>query len=355
MKKSYVISAVLAGILMSGCGGGSGSSTQNQTSDISDTSSGASVETTAALRGTAADGYLIGATVCIDENINMACDENETTTTTGDDGYYEFEDMVTSEYPIVVEVTTDTVDSDTNETVSEAYVLVSNNENGGFISPLTTMIYEYYAANADSNITIAEAREAVASELGLESTDQLFTDYMVDGNISGLTEEEIAAKREMHDELHAIAKLLVYTKHEVKDLVSQTLAQSGSEYNATEGMDEDAEAVSMICSKHMFGELKGIKSKAKSMHGKHESDYNVEGQTIGQSLDINSTSWQDAVDGVKYFKANKHGMKVVSGTVSTGTITITSTDEDNTTTDSETTTDEDNTTTDDSNTTEVIE
>jgi hypothetical protein len=66
MKQKSWISLALAGALLSGCVEGN-----------LNTSSLKSL-----INGNVADGYLIGAKVCIDENINFACDDGEVTTYT---------------------------------------------------------------------------------------------------------------------------------------------------------------------------------------------------------------------------------------------------------------------------------
>jgi hypothetical protein len=313
MKKLSFLSTLLVTVLLSGCGTNVDSTNQNEGTNLS---------------GNVADGYLIGAKVCIDENLNLACDENETYTITGENGYYEFSDINETQYPLVVEVTTDTIDSDTNETVDHNYTLSTNQENGGFISPITTIIHEYYLANAENNITIEDARAAIAAELDLNSTDQLFTDYMIGSQDTNLTVEQKNELDALHQELHSIAKLLVYTKEEIKDVIVTTLEQSGEEYNATEFVQNN-DTLNVACNHHMYKELKNLKEDAKEMNWRDEDSFKEKGKHRGQNIETTSSDLENIVDDVNNFKKHRdrHENNNVSGTVSTGVITIPDTTE----------------------------
>jgi len=71
----YLISIIVS-LLLIGCGGkGSSSSSETTSENIS---------------GSAVDGYISGAVVCLDININGICDEDEPTTSTGTDGAFLF-------------------------------------------------------------------------------------------------------------------------------------------------------------------------------------------------------------------------------------------------------------------------
>ena len=71
MKKILWSSIVAVGVLISGCGGGSGGNSS-----------------TTSVAGTAVDGYLKGANVCLDLNNNNICDTSEPSATTKSDGTF---------------------------------------------------------------------------------------------------------------------------------------------------------------------------------------------------------------------------------------------------------------------------
>jgi hypothetical protein len=78
MKISFILRLSIAGLFISGlvaCGGGGGGSSTASTS-----------ATPTTLSGKVIDGYIIGATVCLDINSNNKCDAGEPTTTSGENG-----------------------------------------------------------------------------------------------------------------------------------------------------------------------------------------------------------------------------------------------------------------------------
>lgn len=310
MTKTLTLVSTTAAALLIGC---------SSSSDSSSATLSGSPE------GTVADGYLIGATVCIDENINLACDDGEPATTTDENGYYIFTGVTDTDYPIVVEVTADTIDSDTNKTVDEAYVLSTPNTRGGFISPLTTLIHEYYLANADNNITTEDAREAIAAALDLNNTDLLFMDYMAPVRDANMTEEERAATRELHEELHAIAKLLVYTKLEIRTLVTESLI-AGGDLNTSAIADRN-DTLNIACHRPLMESLEGIKEDARGMDWRDEDAFRERGQHRGAEVDANATDVTTLVGDVSRFdrgRGHHHNLDnngTVSGQVGTGSIT----------------------------------
>lgn len=304
MKKSFLLSTILAAAIFTGCGGGSGASTSSTVESRS-------------ISGNAADGYLIGATVCIDANGNLACDEGETTTITGENGYYSFEGVEENQYPIVVEVTTDTIDTDTNETVSEPYVLSTPATNGGFISPLTTSVNEYMLTYAEDNITLENARDLIAQSLGFSSAQDLFTNYMeVPSEDSNLTTEEIDALREQRKELHAIAKLMVYTKEEFKTLIGETLGQSGTQYGA-EGLENSEVALNLIANERMREVMPQLLSETEGLDLNNEKSFKEHGKSFAnrEGAVEDSDRFGESIEKVKnHVERVKSG---VSGVVST--------------------------------------
>ena len=69
---------------------------------------------TSSSAGLAYDGYLIGATVCIDLNLNKTCDASDPSSTTDANGNFNITGLTATQakYPLVLESTADTEDSD---------------------------------------------------------------------------------------------------------------------------------------------------------------------------------------------------------------------------------------------------
>jgi len=141
--------------LLSACGGGGDSAPE----------SGA---TTTSLSGVVADGYLRGATVCLDINQNAVCDSDEPTAVTGQGGAYTMTDIpsgVESTASLLVEVPATAVDEDNPDVaVGQAYFLSAPAGQHAFISPLTTMLHQQMQNESQ---TKDEAMSALQSQLKL--------------------------------------------------------------------------------------------------------------------------------------------------------------------------------------------
>jgi hypothetical protein len=166
-KIVYYSLLIISYSLFSGCGVGG----QQETSYI---------------EGTVADGYLVNATICLDKNSNLACDEKEPFTVSTTNGYYKLvidkEDE--DKYPLLALVEKDkTVDEDDNKTVEDSYILQTPKQNPTFISPFTTLIKQSIDTNK-YNITLEQATQLLQGELGIGNSDLLLGDYVKDKNDS---------------------------------------------------------------------------------------------------------------------------------------------------------------------------
>ena len=146
-------------ITLSACGGGStGTSVSQQAIDNNTQSTPEPIDIGAALpdtdtntdtpvldtiTGKVADGYLRGATVCIDVNENESCDDDEPQTISEAGGVYTLN--VSDEYsdkPILAEVPADAIDEDTGEAFGRDVIFSTPADRPGFISPLTTLVQQ---------------------------------------------------------------------------------------------------------------------------------------------------------------------------------------------------------------------
>jgi hypothetical protein len=142
------------------------------------------------IAGIAADGYLKGAKVCLDLNNNGRCDEGEPSAITGEGGAFTLElgAVDGSAYPVVVEVTTDTIDEDLAGTVANGYTLRAPAGKHEFVSPLTTLIQTRIDQNPA--LDAEAAAQIVGLQLNVEQPDKLFSDFVAggteDAELSGL-------------------------------------------------------------------------------------------------------------------------------------------------------------------------
>lgn len=157
-------------------------------SNTSNTS--ASDVATASLSGKVADGYLVGAKVCLDLNENSVCDDNEPSTDSTDGGVFTLEGVTQAQidtYPLLVEIVVgETIDEDNPDTPIEHAYTLSAPAGSAFISPLTTMIQNEIK---EKGLSAEEAVASVKSKLG--TTLDPMADYVAgadgDSNVAEYT------------------------------------------------------------------------------------------------------------------------------------------------------------------------
>ena len=171
----YPLAALVLGLstlLMTGCGGGGGGG------------GGSATPNSATMTGAVLDGYITGATVCLDVNGNGKCDAGEPTTVTTANGAYSFN------YPgatnianlnVIVNVPAGAIDSDhPNTPIAAPYQMSAPASNSISVTPLTTLVAAAMAAN--SSLTPETAATQVSTALGLPPTVNLFQNYVAAGN-----------------------------------------------------------------------------------------------------------------------------------------------------------------------------
>lgn len=124
--------------------------------------------------GFAYDGYLVGATVCVDVNLNKACDDNEPSTTTVEGGQFELVALTESQLlkPLVLQANANTIDEDTGETV-DANLKFLAPAGSQAVSALSTVIQ----VNVEQAIAAAVA---AGQEFSLESLKTQATNELAD-------------------------------------------------------------------------------------------------------------------------------------------------------------------------------
>jgi len=166
MTKQYGIITTVAAALfgLAGCGSssGSGAASGSATNGVGTASH--------SITGKAIDGYLSGATVCLDLNADSVCDADEPTTVTDANGTFILE---IGDYNATVLAGAELlvyggIDIDTNSSFEGTLVAPFDaNESEYIITPLSTLV----ASKVDSNGTIASAKAEVIASLGLEEGD----------------------------------------------------------------------------------------------------------------------------------------------------------------------------------------
>ena len=155
-KTNILVSVALAtSFALVGCSGGS-----------SDGSVDSSVETTL-VSGKAIDPELVGATVCLDINLDGTCNEDEPSATTDDAGTYQLEvatSYLNGEYPLIA---VNGIDKESQEAFVGT-LMADVNSTYQNITPLTTLAYAQIQENMSKTIEEIElAREKLENIVGM--------------------------------------------------------------------------------------------------------------------------------------------------------------------------------------------
>ena len=122
-KHNLLLATIIGSLSIGGCGGGS----------------------SVALTGKVIDGYIGGATVCLDVNNNYQCDADDPSTVSSDDGSYSIDYSESIEgLHVLAEVDEDATDQDldvcTDNHVKHSYMLIAPAERSSVITPMTTLV-----------------------------------------------------------------------------------------------------------------------------------------------------------------------------------------------------------------------
>lgn len=184
------IRAVLLGLICSAlasCGGGGGGG-------------GTSAPLATAITGVAVDGYIQGATVCLDLNLNQACDVSEPSTTTAAGGTFtlSISGLTTAQVHaahVLINVPSSAKDSDDGgQTLAQAgkssftlmapasaYVSADGTSvTSAVVSPLTTLVSHDMIVGNGKPLT--DAQNAVRTRLNLPSPTDLHQNFIANNN-----------------------------------------------------------------------------------------------------------------------------------------------------------------------------
>src|SRR5690554_566366 len=177
-------------------------------------------------KGKVYDGYLTGAQVCVDENINRACDAGEPSVVTDLNGDFTFIGLTDRQaaQPLVVQVIAGTVDKDTGVAPPADLKFIAP-AGSTVISAFSTIIQLKIEAElaAGSTKTLAQlkadATAALATELGVTPMDLTSYDPIKAKNNTGLN----AADRERAAKLHIANQIL---SEQIADFLPQAEANA---------------------------------------------------------------------------------------------------------------------------------
>jgi len=96
---------------------------------------------TTTLEGRVIDGYISGATVCLDLNNNYLCDINEPSAVTSTGGFYKFtyDGIIPAGTQILADIPITALDEDLGP-IEKPYTMMAPSDNPSVVTPLTTLI-----------------------------------------------------------------------------------------------------------------------------------------------------------------------------------------------------------------------
>lgn len=170
-KSGLALAAAASMALVVACGGGGGGG--GGTAAGGGNTGGNSTPGTTAVAVTVIDGAIRNATVCLDKNLNGACDSGEPSARTDASGAasLQVDPADAGKYPVLAVVGTDAVDAD-NGPVTTAFVLKAPADQPAVVSPLTTLVQSQVEATGASTAT---AEAAVKAQIGVDVS--LFQDF----------------------------------------------------------------------------------------------------------------------------------------------------------------------------------
>lgn len=160
--------------------------------------------------GVVYDGYLVGATVCVDENLNKACDDGEPSATTGEGGQFSLVGLTDAQLltPLVLEANENTIDEDTGQPADPNLKFLApagSTAISGFSTVIQMKVESALAGG--STATLAELKAAaaaeLATELGVEGIDLTSFDPIAAKDSAATNQEQRAAA-----ELHLVNQVL---------------------------------------------------------------------------------------------------------------------------------------------------
>ena len=164
-RQAWAALAVVTGTL-AGCGGGGGDSAPAAAPPVVPVAPVTPTSTSVPV--TVIDGPIRNALVCVDANLNGACDTGETNGRTDASGKVTLAvpNADVGKYPIVAVVGTDAVDADSGA-VPVAYAMSSTADQPGLVSPLTTFVQQAVSA---LGLSTADAAALVQRQAGLAAS-----------------------------------------------------------------------------------------------------------------------------------------------------------------------------------------
>jgi hypothetical protein len=238
-NKLQIILFNLIVLMVLGCGGSSDSNDATQTQSYEEIS------------GRAIDGYLRGATVCVDANLNQTCDDGEVSATTTEGGYYTLEVGADDiDKPLVLEADTDTFDEGFNQYLTKPLKLFAPAKSE-VLTPLTTVVQNYMYKKFSKE----EAEQKAVESLKI-TKDELYENFVENG------------KTAIREKAEYIAQEIQANESDISGVVEDVVQK---EWIEDEVVDEDSIQTEEIQSENIVENEENIEGK--------DSEENLEGES----------------------------------------------------------------------------
>ena len=200
-------------IFLAGCGGGGGSSSIGTEEAL--------VATESELTGKVIDGYISGATVCLDLNNNYTCDPDEPSALSGAGGSYTFtyEGTIPEGIQILADIPIGAVDEDLG-VVDKPYSMLAPAAHPEVVTPLTTLVSQEIQSSA-GQLTPEEAEKSVKLMLNIDESDSLLGNDFVANE-----DTDLQATATFVAEVLAVAKDAITKNPATSELTSAQIAKA---------------------------------------------------------------------------------------------------------------------------------
>jgi hypothetical protein len=201
-------------IFLAGCGGGGGGSSSIGTEE-------ALVATESELTGKVIDGYISGATVCLDLNNNYTCDPDEPSALSGAGGSYTFtyEGTIPEGIQILADIPIGAVDEDLG-VVDKPYSMLAPAAHPEVVTPLTTLVSQEIQSSA-GQLTPEEAEKSVKLMLDIDESDSLLGNDFVANE-----DTDLQATATFVAEVLAVAKDAITKNPATSELTSAQISKA---------------------------------------------------------------------------------------------------------------------------------
>jgi len=310
MKKHICISlatSLLLSFSFIGCGGGGDSSNDSSTPATQTTAS------TVSFSGVAVDGYISGATACLDTNINGKCESGEPTTKTQSDGSFTFSDVSLGSntlVPVLVNGGLDTATGKLFKGQLSNIVTKEDIDNGVSLSvtPLTDLVATAFIASPiKSDTALSSIKSTVATALNIAES-KVDADPMQDKEVFAKAQKVEQTKALLLSSASKAANVTEGTAEAeaMRESVSQALSaslQANSSLDTTEAFSllESTQRVSIPTNEKEFivkqvEEIQATLQKLVNDATVTLNALNTKQQEIESIVDVASASIDNATD-----------------------------------------------------------